>query len=76
MLDRQPARQQRRPDLEEQEREADREPERHEELEARELGRDLAVVTLFLSRVVGGDGERAKPDRERLAERDDAANHR
>ena len=43
---------------------------------ARELGRDLAVLALLLRRVVRRDRERAEADRERLAERDHAADHR
>ena len=76
-LDRQPVRDQRRRDLEEQEREADRDREGEDELAARELGLDvLAVLALLLRRVVRRDGERAEADRERLAERDDAADDR
>ena len=71
-LDREPVRDQRRRDLEEQEREADRDPEGEEELPARELRLDLALVALLLRRVVRRDGERAEADRQRLAERDDA----
>ncbi len=67
---------QRRRDLEEQEREADRDAEGEEELAARELGLDLAVLALLLGGVVRRDGERAKADRERLPERDDAADDR
>ena len=60
-------------DLEEHQREADRDREREDDLAARDLGRDLAVVVLLLRGVVRGDRERAEPDRERLAERDHAA---
>ena len=61
-------------------READRDREREDERAARELGRDLvpvlALLALLLRRVVRGDRERAEADRERLAERHDAAHDR
>ena len=81
-VDRQPAREQRRPDLEERQREADRDHEGDDDLPARDLGRDLdrlalgTLLGLLLHRVVGGDGECAKADRERLTECDDATDHR
>ena len=63
----------RRADLEEQQREADRDREREHELPLRELGLHLPVGVLLLRGVVGRDRERPEADRERLAERDDAA---
>src|SRR5207248_10759858 len=72
--DRKQVGQQRRADLEERDREPDREQEREDERALRELLLGLLVV---LGRgVVGGDRERAEADRERLAERDHAADHR
>ena len=73
-LDRQPAREERRADLEEHEREPDRDREREDDLAAADLRLDLAVLVALLRGDVRGDGQRAEPDRERLAERDDAAN--
>ena len=76
-LDRQPARDQRRRDLEEQKSEADREAEGEEELSARELGLNLPVLTSsWAPRSVRGDREGAESDRQRLAQREDAADDR
>ena len=52
------------PDLEEQQREDDRDGEGDDQLHPRQLG--LHLFALFLRRVVRGDGERAKSDREYL----------
>ena len=73
-VDAQAARDERRADLEEHEREADGEREREDDLPAREL--EVLLVVLGLRGVVRRDRERAKADRERLAERDHAADHR
>ena len=62
--------------LKRSEREADRDREGEDERAAADLGRDLLVVALLLRGVVRGDRERAKADRERLAERDDPADDR
>src|SRR5215207_11058356 len=75
-LDREPARQEGGRDLEEQEREADRDSEREDESTTTDLRRYLFLVILFLGRVVRRDREGAEPNRERLAERDYAANDR
>ena len=76
LVDREPARDERRPDLEQQQREPDRDDEREDDLPAADLRLDLAVLVALLRSDVRRDRERAEADRERLAERDDPADHR
>ena len=57
------------------EREPDRDREREDDLAAGDLGHDLAVVVLLARRDVRRDREGPEPDRERLAEGDDAPDH-
>ena len=75
-LDRQPVGDERRRDLEKQQRESDREPEGEDEL-ARDssVSRRLLGV-LVLGGVVRGDRERPKADRKRLSQGDDATDDR
>src|SRR4051812_28068053 len=78
-LDSDPVGQESRRNLEQHDRESDRDGEREDQLRARQLGVDRLLLAFGLySRglVVRGNGKRAKADREGLAERNDPADHR
>src|SRR6266487_4267273 len=79
-LDPDPVGDQRGRNLEEQDGEPDRDRKREDQLCTRELGGDFLTLFALLrfrhSRIVRRDGECAKTDRQRLAERDYSTDHR